>query len=142
MLGFVYANFLDWGVHVLLHKPKGKSRFKFHWKHHGVARKNQNLDPDYKLKLFHNETWLTLLGIALHIPLTFVWAPFAWTAIVYALAYMVLHRMSHTHVGFFRRWMPWHYEHHMGRNQNANWCVVCPLMDHIMGTREKWLDKN
>ena len=106
-----------------------------------MARKNKNLDPDYKLKLFHNETYLTLLGVVLHVPLVFVWAPFAWTAICYASAYMILHRMSHTHVELFKEWMPWHYEHHMGRNQNANWCVVCPLMDYIMGTREKWLNK-
>ena len=139
LLGFLYANFLDWGVHILLHKPKGKSRFKFHWKHHGVARRNKNEDPDYKLKLFHNETYLTLLGITLHLPLFYVWLPFAATAVAYGLIYIFLHRMTHTYVEFFKKWMPWHYEHHMGKNQNANWCVICPLMDHIMGTREKWL---
>ncbi len=125
----------------MLHKPKGRSRFKFHWKHHAVARKNKNHDPDYKLKIWQNETYLTALGIALHIPLIFVWPAFALTAIFYGLVYMVLHRMTHTYVDFFKKWMPWHYEHHMGKNQNKNWCVICPLMDHIMGTREKWLDK-
>ena len=142
LLGFLYANFLDWYVHILLHKPKGKSKFKFHWKHHGMARKNGNLDIDYKKKIFHNETWLTLLGAAIHIPLLWVSAPFATTAILYALFYMIIHRQTHIHVSFFKKWMPWHYEHHMGRNQNANWCVVCPLMDHIMGTRVKWLSKD
>ena len=142
LLGFIYANFLDWGVHILLHKPKGKSRFKFHWKHHKLARKNQNKDPDYSKKLMHNETYLTLLGIALHVPLVFVNAPFACTAMAYGAFYMVIHRLTHTYVEFFKKWMPWHYEHHMGRNQNANWCVVCPLMDHIMNTRVKYLDKS
>lgn len=126
---------------MLLHKPKGRSRFKFHWKHHGIARKNKNLDTDYRSKLFHNETYLTLLAISLHLPLVSVWPAFAWTSIIYASIYMVLHRMSHTYVDFFKIWMPWHYEHHMGKNQNANWCVVCPLMDHIAGTREKWISK-
>ena len=142
LLGFLYANFLDWYVHILLHKPKGKSKFKFHWKHHGMARKNGNLDLDYKKKIFHNETWLTLLGAAIHIPLIWVSAPFAIIAILYALFYLTIHRQTHIHVNFFKKWMPWHYEHHMGRNQNANWCVVCPLMDHIMGTRVKWLSKD
>ena len=122
-----------------MHKPKGRSRFKFHWKHHGIARKNDNLDPDYKFKVFHNETYITLAAIILHTPLVFVYPPFALTAIAYAAAYMVLHRMSHTYVDFFKKWMPWHYEHHMGKNQNANWCVLFPMMDYIMGTRERWL---
>jgi sterol desaturase/sphingolipid hydroxylase (fatty acid hydroxylase superfamily) len=140
-LGFLYANFLDWYIHILLHKPKGKSRFKFHWKHHGVARKNGNLDNDYSQKLFHNETWLTLAGVALHLPLLYVWFSFAATAIVYALLYAILHRRTHQNVEFYKKWMPWHYEHHMGKNQNANWCVLVPFMDYIMGTREKWLDQ-
>ena len=141
MLGFLYANFLDWGVHILLHKPKGRSRFKFHWKHHAKARRSNNLDKDYSEKVFHNETWLTLFGILLHTPLLFCSPWFAATAILYAFAYMFLHRMTHTYVEFFKKWMPWHYEHHMGKNQNANWCVVCPLMDYIMRTRIKWLDR-
>ena len=107
-----------------------------------MARKNGNLDLDYKKKIFHNETWLTLIGAAIHIPLLWVSAPFAATAMLYALFYMIIHRQTHIHVDLFKKWMPWHYEHHMGRNQNANWCVVCPLMDHIMGTRVKWLPKD
>ena len=140
-MGFFYANFLDWGVHVLLHKPRGNSKLKFHWKHHKIARRNNNHDPDYKLKIWHNETYLTVAGMLLHLPLVFVWPSFAWTAISYAFVYVILHRKTHQHVEFFKKWCPWHYEHHMGRNQNANWCVVCPMMDYIMGTREKWLDK-
>ena len=141
LLGFLYANFLDWATHILLHKPNGRSRFRFHWKHHALARRNNNEDKDYSEKTFHNETWLTLLGIALHLPLLYVWKPFAVTAILYALVYIILHRKTHQHVTFFKKYCPWHYEHHMGKNQNANWCVVCPLMDHLLGTREKWLDK-
>jgi hypothetical protein len=73
-------------VHILLHKPKGKSRFRFHyWKHHAISRKNGNHDEDYSEKIFHNETWLTLLGAAAHLPLLWVWFPFAATAIIYAL---------------------------------------------------------
>ena len=142
LLGFIYANFLDWGTHILLHKPRGKSRFKFHWKHHYEARTNENVDSDYKQKLFHNETWITLAAIVLHTPLFWYVPVFALVTVAYAAVYMVLHRKSHEHIEFFRRWMPWHYEHHMGKNQNKNWCVVCPLMDHVMGTRDKWLNKN
>lgn len=31
--------------------------------------------------------------------------------------------------------IPWHYDHHMTSNQNANWCVTKPWFDYIMGTR-------
>ena len=83
-----------------------------------------------------------MAGILIHVPLLWVSKPFAIVAMLYAFVYMVLHRKTHQHVDFFKKWCPWHYEHHMGKNQNANWCVVCPLMDHIMGTREKWLNKH
>jgi hypothetical protein len=106
-----------------------------------MARTNDNIDSDYKQKIFHNETWITIAAILLHIPLFWHIPVFASTVVLYATTYMVLHRKSHEHVEFFKKWMPWHYEHHMGRNQNVNWCVVCPLMDHIMRTRDKWLDK-
>jgi len=142
ILGFLYANFLDWSIHILLHKPRGRSKLKFHWKHHKIARKHNNLDPDYSKKIFHNETWLTLAGILLHTPLLFIFPYFASTIILYALIYIFLHRLSHTYVAFFKKWMPWHYEHHMGKDQNSNWCVICPLMDHIMRTRKKWLQTN
>ena len=77
----------------------------------------------------------------LHAPLYFLFPVFTITTLSYASIYLVLHRKTHQHVDFFKKWVPWHYEHHMGRNQNANWCVVCPFMDYIMGTREKWLNK-
>jgi hypothetical protein len=31
--------------------------------------------------------------------------------------------------------MPHHYDHHMGSNQDANWCVSYPWFDWILGTR-------
>ena len=134
ILGFLYANFLDWGIHILLHKPRGKSRFKFHWKHHKVARKHQNHDPDYKLKIWHNETILTTLGVILHIPLLWIWPSFALTAMIYGIIYMFLHRMTHTYVDFFKKWMPWHYEHHMGKDQHINWGVRLPIVDKFLKT--------
>ena len=34
--------------------------------------------------------------------------------------------------------MPHHYDHHMGKNQDANWCVTHPFFDWVMGTREPY----
>ena len=37
-----------------------------------------------------------------------------------------------------REHLPWHYDHHMGPNQHANWCVTKPWADIVMGTREPY----
>jgi sterol desaturase/sphingolipid hydroxylase (fatty acid hydroxylase superfamily) len=34
-----------------------------------------------------------------------------------------------------KRTIPWHYDHHMNSNQDANWCVTRPWFDYVMGTR-------
>ena len=37
--------------------------------------------------------------------------------------------------------LPWHYDHHMGKNQNANWGVTTDWVDRLAGTRIKYLHK-
>ena len=37
--------------------------------------------------------------------------------------------------------IPWHYEHHMGNNQDANWGVTNSFWDLLIGTRVKYLKK-
>ena len=34
--------------------------------------------------------------------------------------------------------MTGHYDHHMGADQDANWCVTRPWFDWIMGTRKPY----
>jgi hypothetical protein len=34
-----------------------------------------------------------------------------------------------------KKTIPWHYDHHMNTNQDANWCVTKPWFDYISGTR-------
>ena len=38
-----------------------------------------------------------------------------------------------------REHAPWHYDHHMGPNPEANWCITSPFFDEMMGTREPYL---
>jgi len=33
--------------------------------------------------------------------------------------------------------MPWHYDHHMGKNQDSNWGVTVEWPDKLFNTREK-----
>ena len=35
-----------------------------------------------------------------------------------------------------REKVPWHYDHHMAPNQDANWGVRRDWVDRLMGTRE------
>ena len=89
------------------------------------------LDPQEK------ETLGLFALSVLHAPLFFISPGFTlgvWFSIV---AYYNLHKMSHIWPGWAKKWMPWHYDHHMGKNQDANWCVTFPLWDVIMRTREK-----
>ncbi len=35
--------------------------------------------------------------------------------------------------------LPWHYDHHMGPDQDATWCVTRPWFDVVMGTRNPYV---
>ena len=60
----------------------------------------------------------------------------AWTS---AVLYYTVHRKAHVDPAWGRRWLPWHVDHHMAPNQEANWCVTFPLFDWILGTREHYV---
>jgi hypothetical protein len=34
--------------------------------------------------------------------------------------------------------MRWHVEHHLGKDQDKNWCVSQPWFDRILGTRVEY----
>jgi sterol desaturase/sphingolipid hydroxylase (fatty acid hydroxylase superfamily) len=34
-----------------------------------------------------------------------------------------------------RKVVPWHVDHHLGPDQDKNWCVTKPWFDWVMGTR-------
>jgi sterol desaturase/sphingolipid hydroxylase (fatty acid hydroxylase superfamily) len=80
-----------------------------------------------------------LAASVLHAPLLPV-APF-FTLTVWACAanYYRVHRRSHLDPAWAERHLPWHVDHHMSRNQDANWCVTFPLMDVLLGTRERYV---
>lgn len=142
--GLLYANAGEWVIHRFVlhgHGRDKRSPWSFHWhEHHRECRKNRFVDSHYKRSLLQwnpqSKEALALLGLsAVHAPL-FPIAP-GFTAAVWfsAFHYYRVHKKSHLDPEWARRHLPWHYDHHMGPNQNANWCVSWPLFDHIMGTR-------
>lgn len=143
-LGLASANAFEWAMHKYVLHGRGKrksSYWSFHWgEHHQAVRKNGHVDPVYHRPMteWHaasKEAALLLGGVAITLPLTPV-APFFVGTIVYsAVNYYRVHKKSHLDPEWAREHLPWHYDHHMGPNQDANWCVTRPWTDRLMGTR-------
>jgi hypothetical protein len=149
-LGLAYANAMEWTLHryVLHGKRIGKRKqsfwsFHFHT-HHKNSRRNGMVDTDYHQSVLgwhgQGKEALALAGLtALHLPLLPV-APFFTGTLVFSVVdYYRKHKRSHLDPEWAREHLPWHVDHHMGPDQDANWCVTRPWMDVVMGTREPYV---
>ena len=148
-LGFLYANATEWVAHRFILHGWGKRKdsfWNFHWgEHHRHVRKNGHRDETYLKPLLSawnpksKETVALTFGVAAHLPLAPI-APFFVGTVAYsAMRYYRLHRRSHLDIEWAKENLPWHYDHHMGKDQDANWCVTHPFFDIIMGTRRPYL---
>lgn len=147
-LGLVYANAGEWLVHKYVLHGLGRKRssfFSFHWlEHHRVSRLQGFYDPDYERPLFgwHAESKeaVALVGAAaLHLPLLPI-APFFTATVWYSTwNYYRVHKRAHLDPEWARAHLPWHYDHHMAPDQDANWCVTKPWFDELLGTRKPYL---
>mgnify|MGYP003663928552 FL=1 len=54
---------------------------------------------------------------------------------MYTLRYFYMHRKAHTNVEWCKKNIPWHYDHHMGKNQDVNYGVTVEWPDKLFGTR-------
>lgn len=144
-LGLAVSNMGEWFIHKRMLHGLGKNKqsfWSFHWhEHHREARSHDMLDQQYVRSLF---TWspqgkeaLSLaLGAAVMAP-AFPVAPFFIGTLWYRMwRYYVLHKRSHLDTEWAKEHLPWHFDHHLGKDQNANWCVTHPWFDHVMGTRK------
>jgi hypothetical protein len=147
-LGLAYTNVAEWLLHKHMLHGLGKDKanfWSFHWhEHHRESRKHDMFDPQYVRSVF---TWspqgkeaLALVASALvHVPILPIFPFFTLTVWYRTLRYYQLHKRAHLDREWCKENLPWHYDHHMGRDQNANWCVTHPWFDHIMGTRKKYV---
>ena len=148
--GLVIATGYEWFAHkYLLHgvHRKGKPRFsptpkqmESHWAHHREVRKQGFSDDCYVEGLDNWRTRNELMSLAVAAGvLSVVFYPFskgmALAAIYSAGNYYYVHRRAHLEPDWAKRTIPWHYDHHMNSNQDANWCVTRPWFDYVMGTR-------
>jgi sterol desaturase/sphingolipid hydroxylase (fatty acid hydroxylase superfamily) len=148
-IALAVSNASEWLIHKYVLHGQGRVRgtfWSFHWhEHHKNARANAFVDPDYERSLFgwnaQAKEALGLLGGALLVTPLFPVAPFfVLTSYFTSYRYYRVHKRAHQEPGWAREHLPWHYDHHMGPNQDANWCVTNPWFDKIMGTREPYAD--
>lgn len=147
-LGLLYANAGEWLIHKYVLHGLGKNKqnfWAFHWhEHHRAAREHNQYDPHYKRSLLswspQTKEALGLVGMAIaHLPL-FPIAPFFTMTVWYAgINYYRVHKRSHLDPEWGKKHLPWHVDHHLGPDQNQNWCVTKPWFDDIMGTRKPYV---
>jgi hypothetical protein len=147
-LGLAYSNMMEWVLHKYMLHGRGRDKrsfWSFHWhEHHREARKHHMFDPQYVRSIF---TWspqgkevAALIAGGVVTGLVFPVAPFfTLTAWACQVRYYQKHKRAHLDLKWVKENMPWHYDHHMGRDQNSNWCVTHPWFDHVMGTRKKYV---
>ena len=137
VLGFLYGSVLEYGIHdVIFHrlgKKKG-SMWAYHLKgHHVLSRKNNFVDlTESKI-----ESLGMMLLILIHLPIIVFNFGFWFGVTLHAVAFNVLHGLQHRHPEFTKKYMRWHWEHHM-KDSNKNFGVVTPWMDYLFGTRKKY----
>lgn len=146
-IAIYYSHFLEWLIHIFLHNRKAlKKVFKYHFStHHGNARRNEMVDHNYKNFLNKNAIFepLGLLFLSfLHFPIFFFF-PIAYIVLVISmLMYYYKHRKAHLDIEWGKKKMPWHYEHHMGKDQNKNWGVRSNIFDIIFKTNTEYNSLN
>jgi sterol desaturase/sphingolipid hydroxylase (fatty acid hydroxylase superfamily) len=80
---------------------------------------------------------IALLGV-LHTPM-FPVAPYFTGTVLYAcFNYIYRHKKAHLDPAWARVHMTGHYDHHMGQDQDANWCVTRPWFDWLVKTRKPY----
>lgn len=143
-VGLALANASEWVIHKYILHGLGKRRssyWSFHWhEHHRNARRNEHLDETYQRSLLgwhaQSKEALGLVGMAVMVAPLFPVAPFFTGTLWYSmLNYYRVHKRAHQDPGWARTHLAWHYDHHMGPDQDANWCVTRPWFDNLMGTR-------
>ena len=152
IIGFIFSNAVEWLAHkYVLHGVKRQGQqgryslrpasMKFHWEHHKTAQQHGFEDRVF-LKGYgkHNPRVFTevnsLLFLCAVTSLALPFAPlFTFTTYYCAANYIYKHRRAHLNPEWAKAHLPWHYDHHMNSNQNANWCVTRPWFDYLLGTR-------
>lgn len=148
--GLVVANGFEWVAHkYILHGTHraGQSRYspvprsmQSHWAHHREVRKQGFHDEGYVEGISNWRTKNEIVSLTIVAGVSsLIFYPISKgmvLASLYSAAnYYYIHRRAHLEPAWAKRKIPWHYDHHMNANQDANWCVTKPWFDYLLGTR-------
>ena len=146
-LAWIYGHIAEYVIHRWLLHKLGKKRshplsYHFH-DHHRVARKNAMHDPMYTSHTFRwDARTKEIVGLAtlliIHSPFLLVFPWVFATLAAASISYYYQHAKSHKSVEWARVVLPWHYDHHMGPDQDKNWGVRTAWLDTLFRTREKY----
>ena len=109
--------------------------------HHRKSRKNNFYDDDYEKSWTSAGSRSEIMGLILlallHSPI-FPVLPVLYLGILFGgFRYYFVHKKSHLDPEWAKKNVPWHHDHHMGKNQDANWGVTTDWVDRLLGTRIK-----
>ena len=150
VVGLVIANGFEWVAHkYILHGThrSGQARYspvprsmKSHWAHHREVRTAEFHDIGYVEGISNWRTKneivsLTIVATAASLIFYPVSKGLVVASIYSACNYYYIHRRAHLQPNWAMKKIPWHYDHHMNSNQDANWCVTKPWFDYLLGTR-------
>ena len=148
MLGIPLALFtagaFEWWAHKYVLHQQGRRRgnfWSFHYhEHHSHSRRDEMRDVDYARSPFRwnaqGKELAALACMALPILAVSPWAPWwSLTSLTCLVNYYRVHKRAHLDPEWARTHLPWHYDHHMGPDQDQNWGVTWPWMDWLMRTR-------
>ena len=145
-IGWLAANLGEWLIHKHILHGLGRNKrsfWSFHWHdHHRAARRNGMIDEAYQKPFWKSvprtKEVVALAGMAAaHVPLLPIAPFFAGTVLYRTWRYYQLHKRAHVDPQWAEEHLPWHVDHHMGVDQDANWCVTDPLFDELLGTRDR-----
>lgn len=143
-LALITSAAFEWWAHKHVLHGRGKCKgnfwaFHFH-EHHSASRRHGMLDEDYLRSPWQwnaqGKELCALAALALPVAAAFPIAPF-WsiTSLFCLLRYYVVHRRAHLDPDWAREHLPWHYDHHLGPDQDCNWGVTAEWFDRWMRTR-------
>ena len=143
LAAWLYGHIFEYIAHrYVLHNSKTfKKQFKQHFgQHHAVSRKNNMYDEGYESLISSDFEFYSLFLVSIvHLPIA-LFFPYAYATLACSVfSYYFLHRKAHTDVEWGKKWLPWHHDHHMEKNQHLNWGVRLPIIDYVVGTRVKGL---
>ena len=146
LAGLLYSNFMEWLLHKVVLHGWGKDKRSFwssHFRHHKACTFSKNFDKDYVALGRGNFTELKslLLLNLIHLPVILISPAFYSGALLGGLLYFTCHRKCHVDVNWGKKYMPWHYAHHM-KWSSSNWCVTYPLFDILLGTYKPYEDNS